>query len=62
VPLLARAPGLIPNGRPIAPMVQNIDIAPTLLEAAGAPLPAEMKMDGLLPGRTAGGSVVFFLD
>ena len=57
VPLLAYAPGLIQPGTPITQMVQNIDIAPTLLEAAGAPLPAEMKIDGksfwpLLLGRS----------
>ncbi len=35
VPMLAYAPGLIEPGSRISQMVQNIDIAPTLLEAAG---------------------------
>jgi len=46
VPLLAYAPGLIPPGTRVTPMVQNIDIAPTLLEAAGVPVPASAQMDG----------------
>jgi N-acetylglucosamine-6-sulfatase len=58
VPLLARAPGAIAPGTVVAPMVQNIDLAPTLLEAAGVVPPADApRMDGrsfwpLLQGRT----------
>ena len=57
VPLLARAPGAIKPGTVITQMVQNIDIAPSLLEAAGVTPPAGTpKMDGrsiwpLLQGR-----------
>jgi len=56
VPMLAYAPGLIRPGTKVAEMVQNIDVAPTLLEAAGCPIPEEAKMDGrsflpLLAGR-----------
>jgi N-acetylglucosamine-6-sulfatase len=57
VPLLARAPGAIAAGLVVAQMVQNIDIAPTLLEAAGIAAPADApRMDGrsfwpLLQGR-----------
>lgn len=36
VPLLMKAPGTIPAGEPFDGLVGNIDIAPTLLEAAGA--------------------------
>ncbi|MCC9657122.1 sulfatase family protein [Rhodopirellula halodulae] len=36
VPLLMVAPGQIPAGQPFDGLVGNIDIAPTLLEAAGA--------------------------
>ncbi|HQH71554.1 MAG TPA: sulfatase [bacterium] len=46
VPVLAYAPGLIPPGARVTPMVQNIDIAPTLLDAAGAPVPGGVSMDG----------------
>ncbi len=59
VPLLAWAPGRIRAGTVVTQMVQNIDIAPSLLEAAGVPLPAAApRMDGrsfwpLLQGRAA---------
>ncbi len=46
VPMLAYAPGLIKPGTTITSMVQNIDIAPTVLETAGIPVPAASKMDG----------------
>jgi len=46
VPMLAYAPGLIEPGAKVTQMVQNIDIAPTLLEAAGVRAPAAAQMDG----------------
>ena len=47
VPLLAHAPGRIKPGTVVKQMVQNIDIAPTLLEAAGVAQPAKTpRMDG----------------
>ncbi|MDC0937278.1 sulfatase-like hydrolase/transferase, partial [Pirellulales bacterium] len=46
VPMLAYAPGLIQPGTTIAAMVQNIDIAPTLLEACRAAVPPSAQMDG----------------
>ncbi len=46
IPMLAYGPGLIAPGTKVTQMVQNIDIAPTLLEAAGVPVPAAAKMDG----------------
>jgi N-acetylglucosamine-6-sulfatase len=46
VPMLAYAPGLIKPGTKITQMVQNIDIAPTMLDAAGVQLPKSAKMDG----------------
>ena len=57
VPLLAWAPGAIRPATVVTEMVQNIDVAPTLLEAAGVlPPPESPKMDGrsfwpLLQGR-----------
>ena len=56
-PLLAWAPGAIRPATVVTEMVQNIDVAPTLLEAAGIlPSPESPKMDGrsfwpLLQGR-----------
>jgi N-acetylglucosamine-6-sulfatase len=46
IPMLAYAPGLIAPGTKITPMVQNIDIAPTLLDAAGVRPPESANMDG----------------
>lgn len=46
VPMLAWAPGLIPPGRKVTEMIQNIDVAPTILEACRVPLPPQAKVDG----------------
>ena len=46
IPMLAYAPGLIAPGTRVTQMVQNIDIAPTLLAAAGVPIPKSARMDG----------------
>lgn len=46
VPLLAYAPGMIKPGVQIQQMVQNIDIAPTLLDAAGIESSKMTNMDG----------------
>ncbi|MBK8975143.1 MAG: sulfatase [Planctomycetes bacterium] len=56
VPLLAWAPGWIEPGSRAAQLVQNIDLAPTLLDVAGTGFPAEVPVDGrsfrpLLAGR-----------
>ena len=57
VPMLAYAPGLIEPGTKVTQMIQNIDIAPTLLAAAGVQPPKAAAMDGtsflpLLQGRS----------
>ncbi|MEJ2702891.1 MAG: sulfatase [Sedimentisphaerales bacterium] len=57
VPMLAYAPGLIRPGTKVTRMVQNIDVAPTLLEAAGVQPPKSADLDGqsflpLLQGRS----------
>lgn len=54
VPLLVRCPAAVPGGRTLRQLVANLDLAPTLLEAAGLPVPG--GMDGrsawpLLQGR-----------
>lgn len=46
VPMLAYAPGLIKSGTKVKQMVQNIDIAPTILDLAGITPPKAAKMDG----------------
>ncbi|MCB0077586.1 MAG: sulfatase [Anaerolineales bacterium] len=42
VPLIARWPGKIPAGRRVSPLISTHDLAPTLLEAAGLPIPNSM--------------------
>lgn len=49
VPMLAYAPGLIKPGTTVKEVVANIDIAPTLLEAAGLQAPAYMDGKSFLP-------------
>ncbi len=49
VPLLAYCPGLIKPGTRLKQMVQNIDIAPTILEAAGLKAPDYMNGQSFLP-------------
>ncbi|MEQ1854453.1 MAG: sulfatase/phosphatase domain-containing protein [Chthoniobacteraceae bacterium] len=47
VPLLLRAPGVVKPGTVVTQMVLNTDIAPTLLDAAGVPVPdGAPRMDG----------------
>jgi arylsulfatase A-like enzyme len=49
VPFLVRAPGLIRAGLQIDPLVQNIDIAPTILELAGLQPPDYMQGKSFVP-------------
>lgn len=58
VPLLIRWPGRKPEGRRIAGLVQNVDVAPTLLRFAGLPVPASDGLD-LLRLPAAGRRAVF---
>ncbi|MBI5686926.1 MAG: sulfatase [Verrucomicrobia bacterium] len=56
-PLLARWPGVTKPGSVNKDIVSNLDFAGTFLEAAGAPVPAEMQGRSLVPllkGRTPG--------
>jgi N-acetylglucosamine-6-sulfatase len=46
IPMLAYAPGLIAPGLKLGQMVQNIDVAPTLMEALGVPVPEGARFDG----------------
>jgi N-acetylglucosamine-6-sulfatase len=54
VPLLARCPELFSGGRTVSQVVANLDIMPTVLEAAGVPPPADLhgaSWIGLAQGR-----------
>ncbi|WP_316831104.1 sulfatase [Pedobacter aquatilis] len=48
VPMLAYAPGLIKPGTVINEMIENIDVAPTLLELAGIKKPEQIQGDSFL--------------
>ncbi len=49
VPMLLRYPGKIKPGTTSGEMVLNLDIAPTLLQVAGLPVPNEMQGKSFLP-------------
>jgi arylsulfatase A-like enzyme len=49
VPMLAHCPDLIEPGTKVPQLVQNIDVAPTILEAAGAKPPEYMDGRSILP-------------
>ena len=49
MPFLARWPGVVPPGTRNDAMIQNIDYAPTFLEAAGVPVPKTVQGKSLLP-------------
>jgi arylsulfatase A-like enzyme len=48
-PLLVRWPGVVAPGSVDEHLVQNIDLAPTLLDAAGVPVPQDMHGKSLVP-------------
>lgn len=48
-PLLVSYPAAVAPGLTIAPFVLSVDIAPTLVAAAGAPVPARMQGRSFLP-------------
>lgn len=52
VPLLLRCPARIKAGLTLPGMVQHLDLAPTLLEAAGAKMPAHLEGRSLWPRLT----------
>ena len=56
VPLLIRWPGVTPTGRRCDDFVlQTLDLARTLCEIAGAPVPAEFQGESLLPALSGQG-------
>ena len=48
VPFMIRAPGLLPAGRVVDAEVEAMDLAPTLLELAGLPVPESMQGQSVL--------------
>ncbi len=63
-PMVMRYPGKIKPGTIAKQMVMNVDIAPTLLEAAGVPVPKEMQgmsmLRGLTNSTTPGRDVMYY--
>lgn len=49
MPLIVRWPGQVPAGTRSSALVQNIDYAPTFLQAAGIEVPAQVQGRSLLP-------------
>ncbi len=49
MPFVARWPGVIRAGSTVDHMIQNIDYAPTFLDAAGIDVPVDMQGESLLP-------------
>ncbi len=49
MPLIMRWPSRIPEGTQVDALIQNIDYAPTFLEAAGVAIPREMQGKSLFP-------------
>jgi arylsulfatase A-like enzyme len=49
VPLIIRWPGHFQGGRKVDALVELVDIAPTLLEAAGIPIPSGIQGRSLMP-------------
>jgi len=52
VPMLARAPGMIEAGSEVTSMVQNIDIASTILEAMEVSVPRNLDPDRSMDGKS----------
>jgi N-acetylglucosamine-6-sulfatase len=49
IPLLMRYPGLIRAGTTLEPMVLSLDVAPTVLELGGVPIPGNLHGRSLVP-------------
>jgi len=49
MPFVARWPGQIEPGTRVPAMIQNIDYAPTFLDAAGVEIPDDVQGESLLP-------------
>lgn len=49
IPFLARWPARVPANKSTEKLIANVDLAPTLLEAVGLPVPKEIQGRSLLP-------------
>jgi choline-sulfatase len=49
VPFIIRAPGLLPTGKAVEMDVEAMDLAPTVLQLAGLPVPESMQGRSVLP-------------
>jgi arylsulfatase A-like enzyme len=49
VPFIVAAPGRLPEGKIIEPVVRTIDIMPTLIDLAGLPVPGGLQGRSLVP-------------
>ncbi len=56
VPLIVRWPGRIPAGLRVPHLLQHTDLAPTILEAGGAPIPKAVEGRSLIPLLTGAAS------
>ncbi|MCY7356792.1 MAG: sulfatase [Rudanella sp.] len=57
VPMLVHCPGTVKAGTKITQIIQNVDVAPTLMAYAGLPKPAQMQGNSflsILAGQTTG--------
>ena len=57
MPFIIRWPGVVKPGSRPRTMIQNIDYAPTFLEMAGHPVPADMHGRSLVPALKETGSI-----
>jgi arylsulfatase A-like enzyme len=62
VPMMVRYPGQVKAGALSDEMVLNLDMAPTLLEIAGLPVPGEMQGKSMLPLAEGKASVAWRKD
>lgn len=62
VPLIISWPGQLPAGRRSDALVELMDIAPTLLELAGLPVPERMQGRSLLPILTGAAPLAYHRD
>lgn len=49
VPMIVRFPGMVPEGKRIQNVVENVDISPTILQMLSLPVPKTFEGHGLLP-------------
>jgi arylsulfatase A-like enzyme len=49
VPLIFSLPGRLPNGKTVGAIVESIDLAPTMFELLGLPIPDDFEGTSLVP-------------